>query len=108
MTRIISAIFVVYIALMSLKPCDEMFSRAVEIELRDMAAAELSGPEDSDCTECSPFCMCSCCHLTAAFGYTIRTFENGTAKFGASELIPEYDNADVLGYSNPIWQPPKA
>src|SRR5690606_37986634 len=74
MMRIFSTILVVYIAFLSLQPCDAMLSRADAPNLANaqVVAGDLSGSEDQDCVECSPFCVCSCCHLMAAFSYTTK------------------------------------
>lgn len=110
MTRLFSAIFVAYIALVSLQPCDEMLSRAVGIDERaaSVLASENPESEDPDCQECSPFCICSCCKVNAAFSYSLRSFQDEIAEFAASQIKPEYENADFRGHSNSIWQPPKA
>lgn len=107
--RVFSFIFIIYILLLSVMPCDEMTANA---ELRfDENSYQIqrqnNAPTDESGDDCSPFCICSCCHFSTAFQF--KTFAV-TSKITVSVgFKPEnlYRNPYAQTYKTSIWQPPK-
>jgi hypothetical protein len=57
--------------------------------------------------DCSPFCICSCCHFSTA--YQFKSF-SVTNKIEVSAILRanfSYRNPYSQAYKNSIWQPPK-
>ena len=107
--KVFCFIFSIYILFLSLQPCEEL---KANVELRvnkttrqtQMRAAEKASQESDDC---SPFCICSCCHFSTA--YQFRTF-TVTGKLTTTEILSpkySYQNPYSKAYKNSIWQPPK-
>jgi hypothetical protein len=69
-----------------------------------MQAAEKASQESDDC---SPFCICSCCHFSTA--YQFKTFSVTNKIMVSAILRPNfsYQNPYSQAYENTIWQPPK-
>jgi hypothetical protein len=79
---------------------------AAKAELRfDEIQIQTTSDETGD--DCSPFCICSCCHFST--GYQFKTF-SVTNKFTASAILTphfSYENPYAQTYKTSIWQPPK-
>jgi hypothetical protein len=108
--KVFCFIFTVYILFLSLQPCDEMTAiadlRAAQVSLEEtqIQAGERAEKETDDC---SPFCICSCCHFSTA--YQFKTF-SVTNKITASAISGPnfpYQNPYYQIYKTSVWQPPK-
>ncbi|HEY8561279.1 MAG TPA: DUF6660 family protein [Pyrinomonadaceae bacterium] len=107
--KIFCLVFSLYILFLSVQPCEEM---TANIELRaDKVSAtertENAEKEDEKSDDCSPFCVCACCHFATADQF--ETFAIG-GQSGApiiSKSIFSYRSPDSQTYKKPVWQPPK-
>jgi hypothetical protein len=107
--KVFCFIFTVYILFLSLQPCEEMTAVA---DLRADSSQEETKIQNGEQTgeksdDCSPFCICSCCHFSTA--YQLKTF-SVTNKITASIISRpnfSYQNPYYQIYKTSIWQPPK-
>jgi len=105
--KFFSFIFIIYIIVLTVQPCDDL---AAPIQGSETSAVANIERPDEDCgtgETCSPFCFCSCCHVTAVFQYTVLG-PDVPPTWIAEIRMPEYSNPDVRTYNTSFWQPPKA
>ncbi len=107
--KLAAIILIGHIFLLLGQPCADVF-----VSERDLSASKVLTksigeiPEDpTEEDDCSPFCICSCRQVPAAFdkftqpeNIVERSSDNSKASF-------EYKNLLALDFSNSIWQPPK-
>ena len=105
--KVFCFIFSLYILFLSLQPCEEMTANVDLRVNKAMEQTQIDGQPAEKCDDCSPFCICACCHFSTA--YQFRTF-SVTGKITASAIFRanfSYRNPYSQAYKNPVWQPPK-
>jgi hypothetical protein len=55
---------------------------------------------------CSPFCICNCCH-TNVFYRTLDSVENNVVTLFTEKKTIEYNSTLFSDFHNSIWQPPQ-
>ncbi len=100
-------IFSVYILLLSLAPCEEF---AVKAELRfdkvsEQIQIQTTDEETSD--DCSPFCICSCCHFSTVYQFKTFAVTNKITISAILKLENLYQNPYAQDFKTSVWQPPK-
>lgn len=101
-----------YILLLSFQPCDEMTANLESRENEAFLQIPIQDALHLDQTKengenCSPFCICSCCHFLTV--YQFKSLSN-TKEVKASLLTRPnftYKNPYTKDYKTSIWQPPK-
>ena len=107
--KVFGFIFSLYILFLSFQPCEELTAK-VALKLNEPAPQtqiKAAAVSDEKSDNCSPFCICSCCHFSTA--YQFRTF-TVTGKLTTTEILSpkySYQNPYSKAYKNSIWQPPK-
>ena len=99
--------FSVYILLLSLAPCEEF---AVKAELRFDEVSEqvqFHSTDDETGDDCSPFCICSCCHFSTVYQFKNFAVTNKITIAAISTSQGSYQNPYAKDFKTSIWQPPK-
>lgn len=107
--RAFSLIFTIYILFLSFQPCEEMTANVGLKSNKTLQQSQIqaAGQAADECDNCSPFCICSCCHFSTAYQFSPFTV---TSKITASAILRpvyHYQNPYSKAYKNPVWQPPK-
>ncbi|MCD9189561.1 MAG: hypothetical protein LUM44_24345 [Pyrinomonadaceae bacterium] len=107
--KIFCFILSIYILLLSLAPCSEMigFAESLNEKSSPQTVLQTQHETNENGEDCSPFCICSCCHFSTV--YQFKTFTI-TRKITVSP-ISRHENLYLNPYSNTfknsVWQPPK-
>jgi len=107
--KVFCFIFTIYILFLSLQPCEEMTAlaelRAEKVSHeRQIQAGEQAGEKTDDC---SPFCICSCCHFSTVYQLKSFSVTNKITVSAISRPNFSYQNPYYQNYKTSIWQPPK-
>lgn len=107
--KVFCIIFTIYILFLSFQPCEEMTAIA---ELRVDKVSEQTHIQISEQTEkesenCSPFCICSCCHFSTVYQFKTFSVTNKITVAAISRPHFYYQNPYYQTYKTSIWQPPK-
>jgi hypothetical protein len=62
---------------------------------------------DENGDDCSPFCICSCCHFSTVYQFQIFTVTNKITVLAISQSQNLYQNPYAKEYKTSVWQPPK-
>ena len=101
--------FIVYFVLLITQPCEDILAYVDSCNGKNTEIVHLDNTSDSDpqADDCSPFCICSCCSLSAAdrsvARYISASIESVSIEIEAIEYLNPYSKA----HQNSIWQPPK-
>jgi hypothetical protein len=107
--KVFCFVFTIHILLLSLVPCEELTTKA-EIRVNEafQQSQIQSHEQTSDENEnCSPFCICSCCHFSTAYQFKIFSVTDKITITPISTPEISYQNPHTQNYKNSIWQPPK-
>ncbi len=63
--------------------------------------------QDKESDDCSPFCICSCCHVFTVANFPAFSVKNIYTVSTAHEAKISYQNNYSQQHLNSIWQPPK-
>jgi hypothetical protein len=107
--KIFCFVFSFYILLLSLAPCGEMtaIGELQNKEISQQTQIQTDTQTDENGDDCSPFCICSCCHFSTAYQFKTFSVTNKvtvSAMFRAENL---YQNPYAKEYKTSVWQPPK-
>src|SRR6476620_3019088 len=107
--KVFCFIFTVYVLFLSLQPCAEMTAiaefRAGKVSQETQIQAGEQTDEKTD--DCSPFCICSCCHFSTVYQFKSFSVTNKITESVISRPNFSYQNPSYQIYKTPIWQPPK-
>lgn len=101
-----------YILLLSFQPCDEMTANlelqenklSFQTQIQENSHSE--GQEENK-ENCSPFCICSCCHFLTVYQFNSPSVSDKTVSSIISRPNFSYQNPYTKDYKTSIWQPPK-
>ncbi|HQU86216.1 MAG TPA: hypothetical protein PKY59_24015 [Pyrinomonadaceae bacterium] len=107
--KVFCFIFIIYILVLSLTPCDEMLANAefTNNEISKQKAFSENSDSEKNGDECSPFCICSCCHFSTAYQLKSFTITNKVIVAGIFSTENSYKNPYTKEYKTSVWQPPK-
>jgi hypothetical protein len=108
--RIFCFIFVVYILVLVVQPCQDAFASVDSQDRNTMVAANTdnSSPADPTTDACSPFCVCSCCSHPAATRFSTQGVPKEIEHVSITSAVANYTNPYAKTFHDSIWQPPKA
>ena len=107
--KVFCIIFSFYILLLSLQPCAEMTTN-LQLRVNETSKQtyfQSDEQKDEDCDECSPFCICSCCHFSTAYQFKSFSVTNKIIFSAISTSGNFYQNPYAQTYKTSFWQPPK-
>ena len=107
--KVFCFIFSVYILLLSLAPCDELTAMAefenANVSQETFIHNDFQTDENGD--DCSPFCICSCCHFSTVYQFKTFSVTEKITILAVSTPENSYQNPYLKDHKNSIWQPPK-
>jgi len=107
--KVFCFIFSLYILFLSFQPCEEMTAKTERRAGKAFAQTQLqaAGQDHEESDNCSPFCICSCCHFSTVYQFKSFSVTNKLTTFAISRPEFSYQNPYSQTYKNSIWQPPK-
>jgi hypothetical protein len=105
-----SLAIVVYLVFLLTQPCQDVFANASEIKSGDRMVAAIGETTETEnqSDECSPFCICSCCSISAAYHSFVTVSSVRRSAELHRTLAVDYLGLNTKSFSGSIWQPPKA
>ena len=108
--KVFCFIFTIYILFLSFQPCEEMTaiaeSRADKVS-QEETQIKVNEQADKENDDCSPFCICSCCHFSTVYQFKTFSVTNKITASAISRPDFPYQNPYYQIYKTSIWQPPK-
>jgi hypothetical protein len=106
--KVFCFVFTIYILFLSFQPCEEMTANAASKTDKAFQRAQMRVAEtDEKSDNCSPFCICSCCHFSTAYQFGTFTISSRITTVAILSTKFSYQNPYSKAYKNSIWQPPK-
>jgi len=107
--KLFCLIFSLYILLLSFQPCEELTAEVNLRGLKTFQQTRIQANEQTDACgdECSPFCICSCCHFSTVYQFKTFSVTNKITVAAISRPNFSYQNPSYQTYKTSIWQPPK-
>lgn len=107
--KVFCFIFSVYILLLSLAPCSEMIEFAESLNKKPSQQVTLQNDNKTDANgeNCSPFCICSCCHFSTVYQFKTFSVTSKQIVQPVSTNPNFYQNPYAKEYKTSVWQPPK-
>jgi hypothetical protein len=102
--------FVVYLAILSVQPCQDLIGgvrRDSEAVTVLASGQDQEIPTSGEQEECSPFCICSCRQAPTAFEHAFLPLPHDLIAAAASQPASHYKASHTSNPDNSIWQPPK-
>ena len=94
--------FIFYLFLLTVFPCQDKNVLTNPCKTEQAAASH----NDRDCCDhCSPFCVCSCCHLTV---FSVHTGVFNMIETTISDVIVLFPENYSYRRVHSIWRPPLA
>lgn len=102
--KLISTILSILITFLSLLPCDD-------VKVIDNCDQEIQFHNDNDndhsnTDDCSPFCLCQCCHTPVVI-FSPYYFNTAITLYSNYKQLGYYQSLILNILLYPIWNPPK-
>lgn len=101
--------FIFYLLVLSWQPCNDLSAKISSGKSDSIAEINHLNETEEPCEEddCSPFCICSCCHISTVYANLNFSVTSAfIARFEKTSAV-EYQNSYSHQNLDLIWQPPK-
>ncbi|WP_220761415.1 DUF6660 family protein [Flavobacterium sp. UMI-01] len=104
--KILRIILSIYIIALSCMPCADA-AYGIEEKNHIVQSDENSASDHHLEDNCSPFCVCSCCHCMGLYKFNDFTKDLLTINLFVERNTVAYTTTLFSNFQNAIWQPPQ-
>ncbi len=103
MKELLALFLAFYVVGLTLMPCIDQ-EMTCQVQAQIQTSSQTSGSHESHSDSCSPFCHCSCCHISMEVGAPLVI---PSVMLPVRTLAFNYRGGIFSDFSVPVWEPPK-